>query len=280
MKSRYLIGLLILATLVTGAVAGCGAKRPAKPAGNPEMILATTTSTQDSGLLDVLIPLFETKTGYKVKVIAVGTGAALAMGERGEADAILAHAPAAEQKLVDSGVVTNWKQVMHNDFVVVGPAADPTGLKGVKTVPLAFARMAQAKAPFVSRGDDSGTHKMELGLWQAANLKPQGDWYIQSGSGMGKTLSIASEKAAYTLSDRATYLAQKQNLQLEILLEGDKPLLNIYHVMQVNPAKFQKVNAQGGEAFVAFMMDAKTQKTIKEFGKEKYGQPLFFPDAK
>jgi len=250
------------------------------PGSKGEMILATTTSTQDSGLLGVIIPLFEKQTGYKVKIVAVGSGQALAMGEKGEADAILSHAPAAEQKLVDAGTVTNYKQIMHNDFIIVGPAADPAKIKGMTDSLAALKAIAAAKAPFVTRGDNSGTDQLEKSLWKQASITPDTAWYITSGTGMGKTLSLADEKNAYTITDRATYLAQQKNLSLQILVQGDKPLLNIYHVMQVNPAKFQKVNAAAGEAFVNFMVNAETQKVISEFGKEKYGQQLFFSDVK
>lgn len=273
------IGLLIL---ILGIIQGCS--KPSQPQQaaqqpqNKDLILATTTSTQDSGLLDVLVPKFEQQTGYKVKTIAVGTGAALAMGEKGEADVLLVHAPKSEKKLVDSGVGINYQLVMHNDFIIVGPAGDPAGIKGSKTVD-AFKMIADKKATFVSRGDDSGTNKKEKDLWNTAGIKPEGSWYQQSGTGMGATLNIASEKQGYTLTDRATYLAQKKNLKLEILLEGDKSLLNIYHVMQVNPEKFNKVNKDGGKAFADFMVSPETQKVIGEFGKDKYGEPLFFPDA-
>jgi tungstate transport system substrate-binding protein len=246
---------------------------------NKDIILATTTSTVDSGLLDVLIPVFEKQTGYRVKTIAVGTGQALAMGEKGEADALLAHAPEAEKKLVDSGAVTNYQLVMHNDFIIVGPSGDPAGVKG-KPSAEALKAIAEKQAVFVSRGDDSGTHKKELSLWKKAEVTPSGSkWYQESGQGMGATLIMASEKQGYTLTDRATYLAQKDKLDLKILSEGDKPLLNIYHVMQVNPEKFDKVNAQGGKAFVEFMVAPETQKMIGDFGKDKYGQSLFYPDA-
>ncbi|MCU0589674.1 MAG: substrate-binding domain-containing protein [Syntrophobacteraceae bacterium] len=255
-----------------------------RAAGVPEskvkdLILSTTTSTVDSGLLDVLIPEFEKKTGFRVKTIAVGTGQALAMGEKGEADVLLTHAQSAEKKLVDAGVVTNYQLVMHNDFIVVGPAQDPAGIKGKPSTD-AFKAIAARESTFISRGDDSGTHKKELSIWSAAEVKPAGaKWYQESGQGMGATLLMASEKQGYTLTDRATYLAQKKNLKLDILSEGDKSLLNIYHVMQVNPEKFDKVNAEGGKAFVEFMVAPETQKMIGEFGKEKFGQSLFFPDA-
>lgn len=249
-----------------------------KPA-RPDIILATTTSTQDSGLLDVLIPDFEKKTGYKVKTIAVGTGAALAMGEKGDADVLLVHAPASEKKLVDAKTAINYQLVMHNDFVIVGPSTDPAKVKGTKTVTDAFKGIAASPSIFVTRGDDSGTDKMEKALWTKASVKPAADKYQSTGQGMGQTLTIASEKAAYTLTDRATYLATKKNLKLDILLEGETSLLNIYHVMQVNPEKFPKVNADGAKAFVDYMINVDTQKLIGDFGKDKYGQALFFPDA-
>lgn len=244
-----------------------------------DVILATTTSTVDSGLLDVLIPVFEKQSGYRVKTIAVGTGQALAMGEKGEADVLLVHAPEAEKKLVDAGVGINYQLVMHNDFVIAGPPDDPAKIKGMSSME-AFKAISAKQAIFISRGDDSGTHKKELSIWKKAEVIPAGQkWYQETGQGMGATLQMASEKQGYTLTDRATYLAQKSNLKLEILSEGDKGLLNIYHVMQVNPEKFTKVNAKGAEAFVAFMIAPETQKMIGEFGKEKFGQSLFFPDA-
>ncbi|BCV23548.1 substrate-binding domain-containing protein [Gelria sp. Kuro-4] len=293
MKKYLVVALCVLLAL---ALFGCApkarpeqqadqeaGKEPAQPAGAPagskEVILATTTSTQDSGLLDVLIPIFEQKTGYRVKTVAVGTGQALAMGERGEADVLLVHAPAAEKKVVESGAAIDRRLVMHNDFIIVGPEKDPAKIKGSATTADAFKKIAQAKALFVSRGDDSGTNKKELELWKAAQIEPKGSWYQESGTGMGQTLNIASEKGGYTLTDRATYLALKKNLALTILLEGDKSLLNVYHVMQVNPDKFPKVNAAGGKAFADFMVDAETQKVIGDFGKDKFGQSLFFPDA-
>jgi tungstate transport system substrate-binding protein len=244
-----------------------------------DLILATTTSTVDTGLLDLLIPIFEKQTGYRVKTISAGTGQALAMGEKGEADVLLVHAPDAEQKLVDAGLVSNYQLVMHNDFVIVGPANDPAGIKEKPSVD-AFKAIAQKGSTFISRGDDSGTHKKELTIWKKAEMTPAGTkWYQESGQGMGATLLMTSEKQGYTLTDRGTYLAQKPNIKLEILSEGDKSLLNIYHVMQVNPEKFTKVNGKGSKAFVEFMVAPETQKMIRDFGREKFGQPLFFPDA-
>lgn len=286
--------IALLLTLVALLV-GCAAAPPSSPEpkettenqaqqapprpSNPDVILATTTSTQDSGLLDLLIPLFEQKTGYKVKTIAVGTGQALAMGEKGEADVLLVHAPASEKPLVEKGVAINRRLVMHNDYVLIGPASDPAGVKGSKTAAEGLKKIAEARAIFVSRGDDSGTHKKEKELWAKAGITPDGAWYQQTGQGMGQTITIANEKAGYTLSDRATYLAQQKNIQLQILLEGDAPLLNIYHVMEVNKAKFDKVNADGAKAFADFLLSQEGQEAIKNFGVEKFGQPLFFPDG-
>ncbi|NCA99162.1 MAG: tungsten ABC transporter substrate-binding protein [Clostridia bacterium] len=245
-----------------------------------EIILATTTSTQDSGLLDYLIPMFEAQTGYVIKTIAVGTGQALELGAKGEADVLLTHAPSSEKPLVDAGQVVNYQLVMHNDFIIVGPAADPAKIKEIPAVTDAFKAIAEQMAIFISRGDQSGTHTKELSIWKAAGIEaPGGTWYQESGQGMGSTLTIANEKEAYTLSDRATYLAQKANLDLDILNQGSKELLNIYHVMQVNPETYPMVNATGAEAFVAFMIDPATQALISEFGVDKYGEPLFFPDA-
>jgi tungstate transport system substrate-binding protein len=244
-----------------------------------DLILATTTSTQDSGLLDVLVPMFEKQTGYVVKTVAVGTGAALKMGQEGNADVLLVHAPASEIPLVQQGYVNDRRLVMHNDFVIVGPSSDPAGIKGIKTAAEAFKKISAAGAGFISRGDDSGTNKMELTLWKSASITPQGDWYSESGQGMGATLKIASEKQAYTLTDRATYLANKSVLDLDILVQGDPALLNVYHVMVVNPEKFPKVNHAGAVAFADFITSPATQDVISKFGVDKFGQPLFFPDA-
>lgn len=242
------------------------------------VILATTTSTQDSGLLDVLVPVFEEQTGYMVKTIAVGTGKALEMGENGEADVLLVHAPTAEQVLVDNGSAINRQLVMHNDFVIVGPKGDPAGISGL-TMSEALKKIADSSTLFISRGDDSGTHKKELGLWKAVGIEPAGVWYQETGQGMGETLRVASEKEGYTLTDRATYLALQEEIASQILLEGDKDLLNVYHVMQVNPEKSEMINAEAAKAFVEFMVSKETQEMISEFGVDQYGQSLFFADA-
>jgi len=244
------------------------------------VILATTTSTQDSGLLDVLLPAFEKSTGYFVKTIAVGSGQAMAMGQKGEADVLLVHSPAAEKKFVAEGFGINRRLVMHNDFIIVGPPEDSVKLKGMKSSSEAFKKIASGKALFLSRGDNSGTNSKEKEIWKAAGINPEGEkWYQQTGLGMGQTLSVASEKKGYTLADRGTYLALKKNLGLDILVEGDAILLNIYHVIQVNPEKWPKVNRAGAKAFADFMVAKETQDIIKTFGVDKFGSPLFFPDA-
>ncbi|MEQ8201048.1 MAG: substrate-binding domain-containing protein [Syntrophomonadaceae bacterium] len=267
------------------SLVGCAQKAAQQPTtpkapANPNVILATTTSTQDSGLLDVLVPEFEKRTGYVVKTVAVGSGAALAMGEKGEADVLLVHSPAAEKDLVEKGFGTNYKLVMHNDFMIIGPANDPAGIKGMKSSAEALKKIKDTKNPFISRGDKSGTHVMELNLWKAAGITPVvGTEYQETGQGMGATLTIANQKNAYTLTDRATYLAQQKNIALVPVVEGEKALLNIYHVMTVNPEKWPKVNAEGGKAFNDFMVAPATQEIISKFGVDKYGQALFFPDA-
>ena len=271
MKWARRLTAFLFPLLVVGAPAA-GAQRSA-------VILATTSSTQDSGLLDVLVPRFEKKTGYTVKTIAVGTGQSLALGDRGEADVVLVHAPKLELEYLAKGNLTNRRLVMHNDFILVGPPTDPAGIKGVSKAAEALKRIAERGARFVSRGDNSGTHNTERSLWKVAGIVPKGSWYIESGQGMGATLTIASEKGAYTLADRATYLAFQKRIQLAILLEGDAPLLNIYHVMQVNPARHRKVNAARGKALADFLVSPEAQEVIRTFGVEKYGQPLFFPDA-
>ena len=245
----------------------------------PPVILSTTTSTQDSGLLDVLVPLFERQTGYTVKTIAVGTGQALALAARGEADVVLAHAPGLEKRQVADGKMLNRRLVMYNDFVVIGPADDPAKIKGMKKAADALKAIASTGSRFVSRGDNSGTHTLEKSLWKLAGVEPQTSWYIESGQGMGVTLGIADDRKAYTLTDRGTYLAFQKRVRLPILLEGDAPLLNIYSVMEVNPSNGPKVNAAGGKAFADFMVSADVQKVIKTFGVDKYGQPLFVPVA-
>jgi tungstate transport system substrate-binding protein len=244
------------------------------------LILATTTSTQDSGLLDVLVPMFQEKTGYLVQTIAVGSGEAMKMGEDGNADVLLVHAPASEVAFMDAGNGADRFLVMHNDFIIAGPPSDSAAIKGLTSAIEAFKAIYESGSPFITRGDDSGTHKKELALWKSTELDPVGQaWYIETGQGMGASMTVASEKEAYILTDRATYLANKSNYQLEVLVEGDTSLLNVYHVITVNPAKWPKVNYDGALAFASFLTDPATQKAIAEFGVDKFGQPLFYPDA-
>jgi tungstate transport system substrate-binding protein len=275
---KVLITLMIAALLVAFGTSSVFAAKAAPKQKN--IILATTTSTQDTGLLDVLIPIFEKQTGYFVKTIAVGSGQAMTMGQKGEADVMLVHSPDAEKKFVEEGYGINRQLVMHNDFIIVGPGADPAKIKGVKSSAEAFKMIAKAEGLFLSRGDNSGTHAKEKTLWKKADITPAGQkWYQETGLGMGQTLSVAAEKKGYTLADRGTYLSLKKNLGLDILVEGDAALLNIYHVIEVNSAKWPKANAAGAKVFADFMVSKKTQEIIKTFGVDKYGAPLFFPDA-
>jgi tungstate transport system substrate-binding protein len=256
-----------------------GSGSPLAIAQSKAVILSTTTSTQDSGLLDVLVPLFEKTTGYTVKTVSVGTGQALALAARGEADVALVHAPALEKQYVADGKMLNRRLVMYNDFVIIGPAEDPAKIKGQAKAADALRRIAETQSRFVSRGDKSGTHALETALWKQAGIEPKGSWYLESGQGMGQTLGIANERAAYTLTDRATFLAFQQRVKLPILVEKDRALLNVYSVMEVNPANGPRVNSAGGKAFADFMVSADTQAAIKAFGVDKYGQPLFVPIA-
>ncbi len=245
-----------------------------------DIIFATTTSTQDTGLLDVLIPVFEKKSGFRVKTIAVGSGQAMAMGERGEADVLLVHSKDAEEKFVKQGFGVNRRIVMHNDFVILGPKDDPAKIRGLKSTVDSFRKIAASKSLFVSRGDKSGTHVMELKLWKKTGFNPEKEkWYQQTGLGMGQTLAVVVEKKGYTLCDRATYLSRKNKIDVAVLVEGDKALLNIYHVIEANVKKFPKINAEGGKAFADFWVAPETQKMIKDFGIRKFGAVLFFPDA-
>jgi tungstate transport system substrate-binding protein len=243
------------------------------------VILSTTTSTQDSGLLDVLIPLFEKQSGYTVKTVSVGTGQALALAAKGDADVALVHAPSLEKKYVAERKLLNRRLVMYNDFVIIGPKDDPAKVRAAKSAAGALKAIEQAKANFVSRGDNSGTHVLEKSLWKSAGIEPKGAWYIEAGQGMGATLNIANERNAYAITDRGTYLALGKKLSLPILIEGDRALLNIYSVMEVNSANGPRINSAGGRAFADFMVAPQTQSVIKSFGVEKFGQSLFVPVA-
>jgi tungstate transport system substrate-binding protein len=267
---RLILVLAILATLI-----GCGsAGEPAKT-----ITLATTTSVRDTGLLKVLVPAFERQTGIEVLVVAVGSGQALDMGRRGDADVLLTHAPDAEEKFMAEGHGSQRRLVMHNDFVLIGPKSDPADLAGGKSITAAFARIAKTDSPFVSRGDESGTHLKEKRIWAEAGIIPDVDWYIDAGSGMAYTLRMANEKTAYTLSDRGTYLAQRSSLDLAILSQGDRLLRNQYSVIVVNPAKHPHVKVAAARRFADFLLSPATQSTIGRFGADKFGEPLFYPDA-
>ena len=264
----------VVALILSFAVAAS-----AQAPGSKTVILSTTTSTQDSGLLDVLLPLFEKQSGYSVKAISVGTGQALALAARGEADVTLAHAPTVEKKYVAEGKLHNRRLVMYNDFLVIGSETDPAKIRGEKKVVVALKKIAETGSRFVSRGDKSGTHVLEQNLWKTAGLTPAAPWYIESGQGMGATLGIANDRQAYTLTDRATMLTFSRRVALKPMVEGDKLLLNIYSVMEVNPANGPRVNTAGGKAFADWILTPETQQIIKTFGIDKYGQPLFVPIA-
>src|SRR5438874_6012147 len=263
------------------AVSAARAVLAAPLAQSRDVILATTTSTRDAGLLDSVGPVFERKTGYRMKVIAVGSGQALEMGRRGDADVVLSHAPQAERVLADSGYFVERRLVMHNDFVIVGPATDPAGLRGLSDALAAMRRIAATPATFVSRGDQSGTHKLEQSLWKMVGGSPPAGarWYVESGQGMAATLQMADQKRAYTITDRATYLAWRDKVQLVPEVEGDPLLYNVYHVMEVSPNNAPRVNTVGGKAFADFLVAPETQARIGEFGHSRFGQSLFVPDA-
>ena len=280
---RFLFGarvitsaLLIIALIVTILLSGISCRAKTK---DTEIILATTTSTYDSGLLDELLPVFKEEFGYSVKPIAVRTGEAITMGQRGEADIILVHSRKSEEEFVAGGFGTQRYDVMHNDFVIIGPEEDTAQVKSLGAAE-AYAAIAAAKASFVSRCDNSGTNKKEISLWEAAGIIPEGDWYMETGQGMGATLRIADEKNAYTMTDRGTYLTLQDNLILVILVEGDPILFNPYGIIPVNPEKHPNfgINYQGAMDLVKFITGQEGQDIIREFGKEKFGQPLFYPD--
>ncbi len=244
------------------------------------IILATTTSTADSGLLDFILPVFTEKTGVTVDVIAVGTGQALELGVNGDADVLLVHARALEDAFMDAGDGIRREDVMYNDFVIVGPPDDPAGIKGKGKAANALTMLAESEGAFVSRGDESGTHTMEKSLWTEAGIEPAGDWYISAGQGMGDVLVMANEQLAYTMSDRATYLAvKKQGIDLEIMVEGDPILFNPYGVIAVNPDKSPEINNDLANQFIDWLVSVETQELISTFGVEEFGAPLFTPDS-
>lgn len=251
------------------------------PAQSPDVILATTTSTRDAGLLDSLLPLFERASGLRVKVIAVGSGQALEMGKRGDADVVLSHAPDAERALLQAGYFTRRRPLMRNAFLLVGPPADPASLRGEPSAVAAFARLSQAGAEFVSRGDRSGTHQVELDLWRRAQVQPPGHGarYSEAGQGMGPTLQIADQRSAYTLTDRATYLVWRPRIALVPMVEGDSLLANVYHVLEVSATTSRRVNSAGARALVDFFTSAAARALISDFGRAQFGEALFIPDS-
>lgn len=290
--------LLVLLVLITtlGSLFGCGgtteetttaATTTHTAPANPELILASTTSTRDSGLFDILVPMFQEQTGYIVKAVYVGSGAAMAMGAQGEADVLVVHSPSSEATFMADSNGINRQLLMHTDYLIVGPSSDPAGIKGMTSAVDAFKKIAAAKETFYSRGDNSGTDTTDKKIWKLAGVtvadgSPDNpSWYIEGGAGTGMAtlLNVASEKQAYTLTDRATFLNNMHLLDLEILVEGDSLLLNVYHVIEVNPTKFTKVNAEGAQVFSDFLLSSSVQEIIAEYGIDRFGKPLFFADA-
>jgi tungstate transport system substrate-binding protein len=253
------------------ALGGCGSRAPQR------LVLATTTSTQDSGLLDVLVPKFRAATGIDVHMVAVGTGQALEIGRRGDADVLLVHDLAAEERFMSAGFGLSRDEVMSNDFVLVGPPGDPAGVKGRADMAAAFARLAETATPFISRGDESGTHQKEKEIWKKAGVEPAGDWYIRSGQGMGAVLRMADQRRGYTLADRGTFLALGPKLDLSVVCEGDPGAVNRYSVIVISPERHPHVWKDAAERFARFLLSAETREIIARFGVEKYGQPLFTP---
>ena len=271
---------VILFTLLVGVSVGCGGALAPTPQPEARLILATTTSTENSGLLAYLLPSFEEKYGAPVEVIAVGTGQALQLGKDGNADVLLVHARAKEDAFMAEGHGVRREDVMYNDFVIVGPEADPAGIRGMGDAAQAFAAIAQVQATFISRGDDSGTHTKEKAIWAKAGVEPAGDWYVSAGQGMGAVLTMADEQRAYTLSDRATYLARTlEGIDLIILVEGDPILFNPYGVIAVNPDKNPEIHADLADRFIDWLISLPTQERIAQFGVEEFGMPLFTPDS-
>lgn len=267
---KVFITLCVSIVLAIVSIPNCSA------AENKTIILATTTSVQDTGLLDVLVEAFQKKSGYTVKAIAAGTGQALQLGRQGEADILWVHSLDDEKQFVDEGYGLNRITFMHNDFVLLGPGNDPAKVIGTKNIIDAFKKISQTKVLFISRGDKSGTHKKELKLWQEAGITPEKERYLETGQGMAQTAQVASELQAYSLVDRSTYLSLKKSLNLLIVSQGDEKLRNNYSLILVNPEKFSKVNIKGAKVFFDFLLSKETKEIIEAFGKEKFGQQLFF----
>jgi tungstate transport system substrate-binding protein len=275
--------IALLAALAACQPIVAPAPEPAAAAPAPQtgrLVLATTTSTADSGLLDVILPDFEAQAGVPVDVIAVGTGQSLKLGEDGNADVVLVHARALEDAFMAAGHGIRREDVMYNDFIIVGPPSDPAGIMGTSDVVAALTQIAETQSPFVSRGDESGTHVREQQLWEAAGIEPSADWYISAGQGMGAVLTMANEQQTYTLSDRATYLARTlEGTDLVIAVEGDERLFNPYGVIVVNPEKNPAIQVDLANQFVDWIVSVPTQEMIGQYGVEQFGQPLFVPDS-
>ncbi|PKM43583.1 MAG: tungsten ABC transporter substrate-binding protein [Firmicutes bacterium HGW-Firmicutes-8] len=274
-KKTKLWAIMLIVLMMMSVAAGCRAQKQEN-----EVTLATTTSTQDSGLLEALAPAFEKKYSVKVKVVAVGSGAAMEMAKKGDADVLLVHSPKAEEELMAGGFGDSRKSVMHNEFLIVGPAKDPAGIKGVTSAVDALKKIADTKSAFISRGDNSGTHNKEKGLWAKAQITPEGTWYVQSGQGMGETLIMANEMGGYTLTDLATYLSMKNKSGLIVIVRGDKALSNPYSVITVSKTKFPQIHFDAAAKFSEFVTSSEGQAIIREFGKAEHGEPLFIPDVK
>jgi len=261
---------LVLALIFSGARLGLAVER---------LKISSTTSTENSGLFGALNPPFEKRFNCRVDVIAVGTGKALKIASNGDVDVVFVHARQAEDKFVADGYGVNRRDVMYNDFIIIGPATDPARIRGMRDAKEALRRISQTEALFISRGDDSGTYKKELALWEKAGVVPQGSWYSEAGQGMGAVIQIANQKLAYTLADRGTYLACSQKIDLQILCEGDPDLFNPYGIIAVNPIKFPHVNYVLAMVYIGWVTSAEGQSIIREFGKDRFGQPLFIPVA-
>jgi len=270
--AAFIAGLI----LISLAMCGCGGSSGIPEEERSELILATTTSVLDSGLLDELVGLFEERYPYSVKAVAVGSGAALLMARQGEADVTLTHEPVAEREFMEAGYGESRREVMYNDFIVVGPSDDPAGIEGMENAAEAFTAISGSEQPFVSRGDASGTHAMELSIWERAGIQPSDSWYTESGQGMGYTLRIADEEKAYTLTDRATFIVLDEALDIDIMVEGDPQLLNVYAVIVINPELYPDINIQGARDFTAFLFEPDTQEFMRDFGLDEYGQHLFY----
>lgn len=276
-ENRFALLSSVWAALIVCTLLMLGCSSESRP--SQTLVLATTTSTRDTGLLDELLPAFTEKSGIEVKVVAVGSGQALALGRRGDADVLLSHAPAAEEAFIAEGYGESRHPLMFNDFVVVGPQSDPAHVKGAPSAKEAFQRIAQSRSTFVSRGDESGTHAKEEQLWKGAGITPGTDWYQRAGAGMAEVLRMASQKRAYTLSDRATFLAQRKSLELVVACEGDRSLRNHYCVIVVSPRKNPNVRRDAADKFVEFLLSSEGRKIIGGFGFSQYGQQLFFPEC-